>query len=96
MPLLEAAQLQCPVLCSDLQGHKEMLGNNALYFEPSNADSIYSAMKQILDEGFRKRLIDAAFRDIQNSPFNIGKSLEILNKILLEIIPIRKAWGIGF
>jgi glycosyltransferase involved in cell wall biosynthesis len=96
MPLLEAAQLQCPVLCSDLQGHKEMLGDNALYFEPSNAASIYSAMKQILDEGLRKRLIDAAFRDIQNSPFNIDKSLETLNKILLEVIPVRKAWGIDF
>jgi glycosyltransferase involved in cell wall biosynthesis len=96
MPLLEAARLQCPVLCSDLEGHREMLGNNALYFEPSNADAIHSAMKQILDRDFRTTLIESAFRDIQNSPFNIDKSLETLNKILLEIIPIRKAWGINF
>jgi glycosyltransferase involved in cell wall biosynthesis len=96
MPLLEAAHLQCAVLCSDLEGHREMLGDNALYFEPSNADAIYNAMKQILDEDFRKALVHASFRDIQSSPFNIHKSLETLNKILLEIIPIRKAWGIDF
>jgi glycosyltransferase involved in cell wall biosynthesis len=96
MPLLEAAHLQCAVLCSDLEGHREMLGDNALYFNPSNADDICVAMNQVLNESVRINLVKAGYNHIQNSPFNIEKSLIILNETLLEIMPKRKAWGIQF
>ena len=40
MPLLEAACLDCPVICSDLEGHREMLGDYALYFNPYSPEDI--------------------------------------------------------
>lgn len=93
MPLIEAAHLKCAVLCSDLEGHKEILENHALYFEPSDFNAIYEAMKVIMDKSFRSNLVDACYNHIQHSPFNIKNSLEVLNKILLEAIPKRKVWG---
>ena len=93
MPLIEAAHLICPVLCSNLSGHKEILGDNAIYFSPADADSIKDAMNKILDESLRKKLKASAFIHIQQSHFNVTKALKILNEIFCEIIPIRKTWG---
>ncbi len=38
MPLIEAAILGCPVVCSGHDGHIEQLGDAALYFDPHNID----------------------------------------------------------
>jgi glycosyltransferase involved in cell wall biosynthesis len=34
MPLLEALDFNCPVLCSDIETHREILEDAALYFYP--------------------------------------------------------------
>lgn len=95
MPLIEAARLHCPVLCSDLEGHREILGKHALYFDPADPDSIVHSMKGILDETDRDAWTNAAFRHISLSPFNLSYSLSVLNETLLKITPIRKTWGWG-
>ncbi len=96
MPLIESAYLKCAVLCSDFEGHKEILGENAIYFSPSDKNSIKISMLQVLSEEFRMNLIDSAYQHINQSNFNIDKSLDILNKILLDIIPFRKTWGTSY
>jgi glycosyltransferase involved in cell wall biosynthesis len=93
MPLIEAAHLRCPVLCSDSEGHREILGDNALYFAPADADAIKEAMIKILNKQLREELSESAYRYIQKSPFNLDNALTILNKTLYELIPIRKTWG---
>lgn len=94
MPLIEAALLRCPVLCSNLDGHKEIMGLNAIYFEPEDANSIESALKQISSETLdRAAFIELAFIHIKQSKFNLDKSLIVLNDLLLKIKPIRKTWG---
>ncbi len=93
LPLIEAAHLNCPVLCSNLEGHKEILGNNALYFEPADIDSIKNAMNQILDKNARQTLIESANKYIKESGFNLNNSLNILNQVLLNTISLRKTWG---
>ena len=40
IPLIEAREFNCPVLCSDLDGHKEILGSEAIYFPPNNVIKI--------------------------------------------------------
>lgn len=95
IPLLEAAELGCPVLCSDLPGHREMMEETALYFDPSSAANIERCLKKILDASLRKQLSTAARQQIATSPFNLDKSLQVLENILLEAKPIRRAWGVS-
>jgi glycosyltransferase involved in cell wall biosynthesis len=82
MPLLEASFLGCPVLCSNLKGHKEMLGENALYFEPSDAMDISEKMIHISHPEQRKSQIENALTAIQHSQFTIEKALNRLNESL--------------
>ena len=44
IPLLEAMQCGCPVLCSNTSSMPEVAGDAAIYFEPANPQSIASAM----------------------------------------------------
>jgi glycosyltransferase involved in cell wall biosynthesis len=94
MPLIEAAQLKCPVLCSDLGGHREIMEEHALYFEPADAKSIEDALLKVVDKSFpRESFINDAFEHIHQSKFNLNKGLQTLNNLLLQIKPIRKTWG---
>lgn len=95
IPLLEAAEMGCPVLCSDLEGHREMMHDTALYFDPASATDIKRRMQEIQDAALRRQLTAAARQRISNSPFKLEKSLPLLEQILLEAMPIRKAWGIS-
>lgn len=83
MPLLEALHLGCNVACSELEGHKEILKDHAIYFAPENPASITEAMdKLIMNRNQPKIKIDSA----ESIP-------DILEKIFLESIPIRRTWG---
>ncbi len=93
LPVIEAPWLHCPVLCSDLEGHREILADNALYFDPQNTESIKKAIELIMDDDFRKELANRAFLHIKASPFNIASSLGALNGILKQAKSIRKTWG---
>ena len=95
IPLLEAAELGCPVLCSDLPGHRELLEDAALYFDPANAADIRRCMLAIQDAALRRQLVTAGRQRVAGSPFNLEKSLQALEAILLETLPVRKAWGVS-
>jgi glycosyltransferase involved in cell wall biosynthesis len=96
LPIIEAATLKCPVLCSNLEGHKELLGNYALYFEPSDANAIAEAMNKMLDNKFREEMIKSAYAYTTQSPFTLEKSLQRLNEILLDTKAKRKTWGVDY
>lgn len=49
MPLLEAHYLGCPVLCSNLDGHKEQMKERAIYFDPLDHNDIANKMINIVD-----------------------------------------------
>jgi glycosyltransferase involved in cell wall biosynthesis len=90
IPLLEAQQIGCPVICSHFDGHKEMLNEKALYFDPVDYIDIYKCMKQIRDQ------YDEYSQPLVNLKFNITHSLETINKNLLWLYPIRKSFGLNF
>lgn len=48
MPPLEALTLGCPVAVSDLPGHRELLGKNAIYFNPLDYIDIENAIRELL------------------------------------------------
>ena len=37
---------KCPVIVSDIPGHREQLGSSALYANPNNADSFYKQISK--------------------------------------------------
>lgn len=93
LPLIEAAMLNCAVACTDMAGHREILGETALYFNPSKEEEISASMEMLMNEETRSTLVEKAAVQIRNSPFHVDKSVTTLERILLDIKPVRKAWG---
>lgn len=48
LPVLEAMSKNCLVVLSDIDVHKEIAGNAALYFDPENIQSILDALMQVI------------------------------------------------
>jgi glycosyltransferase involved in cell wall biosynthesis len=86
MPLLEANQLGCPVLCSDIKGHIQLMGDKAIYFNPRNFDELAEKMNEL----------------IKNSTVNVHEKIalpnimSILNKHFVSLLPLRKTFGFNF
>ncbi len=93
MPLLEARLLSCPVLCSNLPGHQEMMKEGALYFEPSEPTQMANVMKGIMDKNLRSNLLINASKTILNTPFSSENVMKQLDDSLIKLIPIRSCWG---
>ncbi|WP_299097505.1 glycosyltransferase family 1 protein [uncultured Winogradskyella sp.] len=85
MPPLEARAIGCPVLCSDFVGHKEQLGDGALYFNPENEDEIAKSMMAMLDERERKALQEKATAEFNNSKFKGNIAVSKIEEHLLAI-----------
>jgi len=85
MPLLEALSLGCKIACSNLKGHKELLKDNAFYFDPKDHAEIKNAFINLLNQ-------DVAIHVVSRQ--TLDPELDILEQIFLDAIPIRKVWGI--
>ncbi len=88
MPVVEAAELDCPVACSDFDGHREQLGNYGYYFNPLWPDSIADAIFKMISDhknGIKRRY--------SNEKFTISNTLTELDKAFSEIRSIRFCWG---
>lgn len=91
MPPIEAMELGCPVACSDLGGHKEILGDSAVYFDSYNPESICSALVELQNnrEMYQKRII----LQQNTTNYRADKSMLCLKCFLEEAVEIRKNWG---
>lgn len=59
MPAVEAAACGCPLVCSDLPAFHEILGNNAVYFDPGSVDGACTQIRRVLsDHALRENLIE--------------------------------------
>ena len=92
MPPIEAMELNCPVICSELTGHKEILGDSALYFNPQNITSIEMKMREILDESVRNELKKKLSLKQKESIFKVEYAIKKIEEHLLELLYIRKTW----
>lgn len=86
MPPLEAASLNCPVVLSDLTGHRELLKDYATYFDPTNIDDLTEKMLSIINAEKSKKPFDS-------NEFNIDNAMAALETSLLKIRPIRLTWN---
>lgn len=58
LPVLEAQELGCPVLCSDRSATPEIAGAGALTFDPADASALAAGLRRLLHEpGLRADLI---------------------------------------
>lgn len=66
LPPLEAMSYQTPVLSSNTSCLPEILGSAALYFDPTNVESLVAAIAQIIDnQSLRAKLIKAGQEQIK-------------------------------
>lgn len=91
MPLLEAMECNCPVICSDFPGHQEELADSAIYVNPMNPAEISSAMEKVVinHEEYSQRIQSRK----KSCPFTLDNALQSLNNHLLEAINLRSCWG---
>lgn len=87
MPLMEAGELGCLVACSNIDGHKEQIGEYGYYFDPLDPLDIYNQIKQMIQDkqsGIVKKYA---------SDFNINNSMKSLNTSFSKLKNIRHCWG---
>lgn len=90
MPPLEAMELGCPVICSDLAGHREELGDAAKYINPMDVNDIAKAMKEVASnrDNYIKRIKEQA----RKTYFTIENALNAIDKNLCEAVLVRENW----
>jgi glycosyltransferase involved in cell wall biosynthesis len=87
MPLLEAAELQCPVACSHLKGHVEQLAEYGYYFNPLKPEEIAAAVRLMISD--KQKGIMKKYTSI----FNIDNTMKAIDEAFSEIRDIRFCWG---
>lgn len=66
LPLLEAMELGCPVVCSNTSAFPEVVGKAAAMFDPTDVESIRSALEGVLfDDGYQTILAEAGLARAQ-------------------------------
>ena len=90
MPPIEAMHIGCPVICSDLAGHREILGDAAFYFDVNDSQSIAHCMEQIISmrEEYQSKIQERGSQSL----FTIEEALVRIDKYMLELLPIRTTW----
>lgn len=92
MPPLEAMALGCPVIASDVEGHREQLKDAALYFEPMEEDSLSAAMEQMFAE--RDKYCTLITNHKHVTEFTLDVAIARINKYLKEAVLIRRSWKV--
>lgn len=92
MPPIEAMHLGCPVICSDIEGHREIMEDSALYFNPCNYKTLLHAMELLAkDVDAYKALV---LKAKQTTKFNIHNALQELDNHLNTALEIRNTWSL--
>ncbi len=90
MPPIESAFLGCPVILSDIPGHREQMGEAALYFDPTDEIKLGDCMLKLLDDSFREDLISK--EKILSDTFSKIKYCDPVFGILEEFKKYRRCW----
>ncbi|MFL5729202.1 MAG: glycosyltransferase [Cytophagaceae bacterium] len=86
MPLLEAAELGCPVACSNLGGHIEQLKEYGYYFDPASPKEISDAINRMV--GDKAKGLQRKYE----SRFTIENALHSISSAFDKIKNIRFTW----
>jgi glycosyltransferase involved in cell wall biosynthesis len=91
LPPLEAMACQCPVIAADVEGARQQLGDAAVYFDPSDSDTLADAIVRVTGTAsVREALIRGGTRlSLSRSPENYARGIVAL---LDEYSSISYAW----
>lgn len=95
MPPIEATFLNCPVIITDLDGHKEQLGDTALYFNGYNHEDLAKQMKSLLTSNKIRQSLITKEKKLAKEFDKINYFANI-RKIIDEFSLIRNTWGNDF
>jgi len=87
MPLLEAAELGCPVACTNFSGHMEQLGDYGYYFDGIDPNDIARQVIAMINDkknGVIKNYV---------SKFNLDNTMKAIDEAFGELKQIRFCWG---
>lgn len=87
MPILEASDLGCNVVCSNLEGQKEQLGDYGYYFDPNSYLDIANKIEIMLCDNNNN------IKKVYISKFNIDAALKAIEESFEKIKSIRFCWG---
>ena len=90
MPPMEAMHIGCPVICTDLAGHHEQLGDAALYFDARDSKALTQCMEEMIAN--RDKYAVAIEKQGNKSVFTIEEALKRVNQYMVELTAIRGAW----
>ena len=90
MPPIEAMHLGCPVICSDIDGHREIMGEAAFYFEATNNLELVAAMNEMSThhDSYRELLK----QQLQQTKFTTNFAIQKIEEFLNEALMIRNTW----
>jgi len=79
LPLIEATYFNCPIIASDINVFKELLGNNYLSFNPSDVNDIGNKIKKFLERkpsfDYRNIISQYSFEKMTNETVKIYKEV---------------------
>lgn len=90
MPPIEALDFGTPVVCSDIEGHREILGESGVFFDPKDYNSIADGLIEITEGRDKYARLIKERKTI--SKFNIAQALKCIDVYLKEACVIRSTW----
>ena len=95
MPPIEGTYLNCPVIITDLDGHKEQLKDTALYFNGYKAEELAAQMKRLLANSSVRNNIIKKEKALAKK-FEKVNYFACVRQVIDEFAMIRKTWGDDF
>lgn len=84
LPIVQGMAVGAPVVTSDMDPHREVAGDSALFADPRSAEDLAKKIDQLLsDEELRKDLIEKGLKRVEN--FSWRKTAEGIAEILMGI-----------
>lgn len=93
MPIVEALYLGCPIICTDMEGHREIAQEAALYVQPTDyvtmGEHIYSLYT---NKSLRNDLISKLREVALTTKYKLSEAVNILLNTFDEFEQIRRCW----
>jgi glycosyltransferase involved in cell wall biosynthesis len=91
LPPLEAFALGCPVVCAEIPGAREQLGDAALFVPPADPDAVAEAVTRLRDPSLRERLVEAG--RVRASTLTSEAYVRGVFAFLDDLEPVRRSWS---
>lgn len=82
LPLIEAMASGCPLIISEIEVFKEIVGENAIYFNPRSLPSLREAMLHFLRQDEKTKQVQVEKNYLRSRDFNWSKSATSLLEFL--------------